>query len=435
MTPPGDEWARGLMGGGWVPPQIREVSALSADFPASLWSARERSLGQHYEPDSLLFDKDLRETVHPADIQTFDSMHCLLSNGLVDNELTVFLPRLVRAGLPWASMAAVFAADWRFPKARWTTRSHLKELFNEQRRTRLFTNGKWSLDASTALAFVPIFGYLLVTVGIPIFTARGANLHAEIASFLALQGLVALVKEGKTSDGHARALRKAIARHLRIFKRAYPEEALKPKNHWMWHVLLQLLRDGWVLDCFVGERYNHSLKAALSNIRCTSNFEHSALKRILVSHVTSVTRADCFRNVVDRGERCEMLCGTHVAGRYVADTYVGASGRHDGVEVAAKDMILLADEVHQVHPGRPGADCPPRLSMFGRGGGIWRKVLAVMSLDGELAVLTHPACLVEQVCVFPNLELRATASVSPSGASSRRCGQHPCDAGNIALSR
>ena len=98
-----------------------------------------------------------------------------------------------------------------------------------------------------------------------------------------------------------------------------------------------------------------------------------------------------------------MLCGTHVAGRYVADTYVGASCRHDGVEVAAKDMILLADEVHQVHPGRPGADCPPRLSMFGRGGGIWRKVLAVMSLDGELAVLTHPARLVEQVCVFPNL--------------------------------
>ena len=61
-----------------------------AGVRASLWAACERSLALHYEPESLLWDRDLREVVKPAECLTWDAMHILLSNGLVDNEMSLF---------------------------------------------------------------------------------------------------------------------------------------------------------------------------------------------------------------------------------------------------------------------------------------------------------------------------------------------------------
>ena len=65
----------------------------------------------HYEPESLLWDLQLREVVFPAECMTWDLMHCLLSGGLVDTELTLSIPLFVAGGLSWADMAAVFDAD------------------------------------------------------------------------------------------------------------------------------------------------------------------------------------------------------------------------------------------------------------------------------------------------------------------------------------
>ena len=359
-------------------------------------ASRRRSLGLHYDPDSLLWDQDLREFVPPADCMTWDAMHCILSNGIVDTELSLCMPLFVAGGFAWESMRLVVEADWRFPAAR-DRPGRLRDLFTEKRRNRLYKSGSFSLDASVAAAFMPVFGYALATVGIPIFRARGAGLEAQERSFFALQALVGVAKTAKFGISAAEDLRHAIRRHLRLFKAAYPRKELKPKNHWLWHVMLQLIRDGFCMDCIVGERFNHLVKEAVTDVPTTVAFDRTGLARLLTSHM-ECAGLDAMGSLLRNPRRCDELCGEEMCGRFVAEVQCSTQGWWQGLEIRAEDMLFLDDELHQARPGRPSLDGPARPSLLARGrGGAWLEVVALLLLDGAFAVMSYACSLVEQV--------------------------------------
>ena len=52
----------------------------------------------NYNPDGLLAAKDLREICPPMDVQTHDPCHVVFANGIVANELTMMVGRLLFNG-------------------------------------------------------------------------------------------------------------------------------------------------------------------------------------------------------------------------------------------------------------------------------------------------------------------------------------------------
>ena len=325
---------------------LTAASAAHMDRPA--FARLQTSLGLHFEPESLLWDVELRQYVKPADVLTYDGMHILLANGLLDNELTLFLPQLLAAGFPWNAITAVFEADWKTCKVFRQGRP-LRGIFTEYRRSKLAKEHVFSTFASEGFALVPILGYLLWTVAIPRLRALGVDLTAQMQSFFALQSVIALIKEGKRADGaHPREVLQAIRRHLVAFKRAYPDAVCKPKNHWLWHLALQLERDGFCMDCFVGERFNHLLKTSIRELDNTTDFEHSVTRRLLAYHLEALEHPEANSDTLSKAVRCEELEGISVAGRHVTVAHIGLAGRFDGCVLAEGDMVRLNDVIHQV---------------------------------------------------------------------------------------
>ena len=350
------------------------LTAAAAHMDRAAFAKLQTSHGLHYEPESLLWDVELRQYVKPADVLTHDGMHILLANGLLDSELTLFLPQLLATGFPWNAITAIFQADWKVCKVYRQGRP-LRGIFTEYRRSKLAKEHLFSTFAAEGFALVPILGYLLWTVAIPWLRARGKDLEAQLQSFLALHSVIALIKEGKRERGaNPREVLEAIRRHLVAFKRAYPDAACKPKNHWLWHLALQLARDGFCMDCFVGERFNHLLKTSIRELDNTRDFEHSAMRRLLAYHLDALEHPEANSDTISHAVRCEELEGISVAGRHVTVAHIGLSGRFDGCVLAEGDMVRLNDVVHQVlsrlsqtaPAARPGPQARP-----GPRGAVW----------------------------------------------------------------
>ena len=135
---------------------------------------------------------------------------------------------------------------------------------------------------------------------------------------------------------------------------------MQAKNHWLWHLALQLLRDGFGLDCFVGERFNHLLKTAIRELDNTRDFEHSAMRRLVAFHLEALQEPST--DTIKAPQRCEELEGCAVEGRMVTVAHIGLSGRFRGCVLAEGDVIRLNDVVHQA------SLCPgPKLGTASRG--------------------------------------------------------------------
>jgi len=114
--------------------------------------------------------------------------------------------------------------------------------------------------------------------------AQQPSLKKQRESFYAAVDVVDIIMKAKCQAASnacnletARELSKAIGKHFQKHKAAYGEEHMKPKHHWMWDIILQLLRDGFVLDQFVVERNHLSIRAFAQHCKNLSAFEHTVL--------------------------------------------------------------------------------------------------------------------------------------------------------------
>lgn len=94
----------------------------------------------------------------------------------------------------------------------------------------------------------------------------------HVASFRALGALQRSIRGAKEGECSAGDLELAIARHAAAFQGAYGLR-VKPKNHYLMHLPLQVARDGVLFDCFVGERKHIELKKAAEAVRNTEQME------------------------------------------------------------------------------------------------------------------------------------------------------------------
>ena len=85
-------------------------------------------------------------------------------------------------------------------------------------------------------------------------------------------------KLGNISTGvAAEKLKDAIGVHLKAHVAAYGKDYIKPKHHWTWDVVVQLMRDPVVLDCFFLERHHLAVKVTAQHVKNLAHYERSVL--------------------------------------------------------------------------------------------------------------------------------------------------------------
>ena len=282
------------------------------------------SLGMNFVPQGFLWCKPLRPLVSPASCLTYDAMHVIYVNGIADDEYTNIMPRLLAAGVTWEHLRDYFRSAWCHARV-FAGRNALSTAFGPGTEQHFSSSGSCTFTASQHLCIMPIFLHFLETVAAQMCPGR---LEKEISSFRALSAMSFLVRHGKSSplsghptaaSGHSTAasgnstaarLRDACSAWAQASARAYPDDARQShKAHWLHHIPMQLVRDGFVLDCFVGERNQSMFKEAVRTIANTSAFESSVMARVLSRCLAHVEIPHAFQDHLLKPQACMELGG------------------------------------------------------------------------------------------------------------------------------
>ena len=287
------------------------------------------SFGLNYVPQGFLWCHPLRSFIRPTSTLTYDAMHVIYSNGIADDEYTNILPRLLAAGVTWHQLRDYFTADWHHAKV-FRGGNAIRTAFSDAQQRHYSSAGSWSFTASQHLCIMPIFLHFLETV---VNRLRPGVLAKEIASFRALAAVSLLVRHGKSSGEHVARLRDACTAWAQASALAYGIDARRShKAHWLHHLPSQVARDGWVLDCFVGERNQSVVKEAVRTVENTSTFEVSVLSRVLSRCLSKVEEPDAFCDHLLKPQACPELGG------------LSAPAMRFGGQLFAKDDIILHRE-------------------------------------------------------------------------------------------
>jgi len=325
---------------------VREkAAALVLNYPTmgiGRFRNLETALGMKYNPKGILFDPSLEPYISPIEILTFDQMHILLSDGVAQDLVSWTLLFLKDIGSGWDELNAIMQADWRFCHLQKAGGRAIRTSFNKHREKAFREKKTFSCGASEALAILPIFLYFLERI---VRVKYGSAVDPVLDCFRSFCCVVALVKEGKSGNVMPRDLLKTIITLADKYALAFPDAKFKPKNHWLYHIPWQMLRDNFVIDCFVGERLNRNMKACSQNVTkhgdLDPGFELAVLKRTLVHYFSSMEDA-VFGCALYKASPCDSL--TNLFG----DSNVAASMVWKGSWTHKGDVLILNEQPYRV---------------------------------------------------------------------------------------
>jgi hypothetical protein len=345
--------------------------------------------GMTDSPSGLMWDLQLRPHVRPVDVITFDSMHCLVSNGIAQFEVSLILDALKVLGVAWEQLRTFAASDWKFSTALGRSQV-LVGCFARPREKAYKKEGSFKAGASEMLLVCPVLQFFLhKVIGVP------SQMTDQIASFDELNRSMRLVNLSKQGIVVTQQLTDSLKAHALAFEKAYPEADVRPKSHYVLHVPSQIVRDGVLLDAFVGERKHGGLKRQSDCVKNTGHFEHTVLSRAVSAQISWLEDP---ANLVDglihpsdapvlaTLERCSTAA-------------LSSAMTWNGTRICMGDCLLFNDIVHILE--------------------------ACAALDGDLAVVTSPYAKVGQVirskscCIVLVTKLRLPTSQRTNWAPTR----------------
>ena len=222
-----------------------------------------------------------RFNLQVASMLMFDGAHIYVHDGLADNELGAFMKvfHSNQSATCYNELGA-YVSSFTLPKSA----PSLKHLFTTSANKNNAKNKHFSCTGSECLTLAPILARYIRHVVIP----RGEFLD-HCASMLAVLDVLEVLQAVKTGTVNHKTLRKAIVKHLVLFKTCYGESAFKPKHHYALHLPRMLKNHGFLLMTFTHERkhrlvtrYTRDRKnlrswdsGAMEEITCHSMFELS----------------------------------------------------------------------------------------------------------------------------------------------------------------
>jgi len=263
-------------------------------------------------------------------------MHILVSNGLVQNEIGYLLRSLRDIGVTWNHLRSFAAVGWQLRSAVGRL-STMLGCFSKARQQAFQGGGGFKSTASEMLMAYPVLMHFLYTVIQPM-----DRLRHEIASYEALGEILLSVRLGKEGMQAHERLKRAGRRHAELFDVAYPDELEKPKDHFLHHLSLQLRRDGMVVDAFVGERKNGTMKRLAEDLMNTTSFEKSLLQRAASAQLDQIQSDSFSGRQVLRPQEDEVLA----TWAHVESALISTAMLWDGTQLNRGDCIFLDDDVY-----------------------------------------------------------------------------------------
>ena len=306
----------------------------------------------------------------------------MLVEGVGQAEVCSLLKLLMDLGEPRADINAMMNDDWHFCRAFNKGRSTMRTAFSEKGHAQFRRKLSFSPDASELLILFPVLGYYLETVAKPKY---GDVLSAAANSYHACACCIALAKEGKFDASLAARLDNAILQHAELKHIAYPAENYRAKDHWRFHLPDQMARDGYILDCFAGERVNRAFKRCAQEVtfdikhKTTLVFEASVLKRTMVHFEAQWEEHDWADRLLSSTPSPELGRAYGSASCYVSNTMMIA-----GAVVAKNDIVLIDGSPHVV--------------------------IGCASIDGHLAAVCHRLIWAHQVSLTAHIYRLAAES-------------------------
>ena len=293
-------------------------------------------------PSGLLWDLELRSTVKPVDVITFDAMHITVGNGMCQNEVGWLFSVLKEHMITWRMVSDFCKAiDWKFCKSL-GTRAKANGCFAHAREEAWRSGGVFKSSASEMLLVIP----LLMLFCDKVVRPRGICLP-QLASLEALLLVLGLIRRGKAGELVHDELAATIRLHACRCLAAYSQDDMKPKNHYMQHLPGQLLRDGLILDAFVGERKNGAIKKLAGDIDNTKRFEKSAILNVFGQQICSLEDQHIFEDKLERPVPFEELAAVnHARSALLARCIVIG-----GTRLWTDDAVVIDKKVHVVTAG------------------------------------------------------------------------------------
>jgi len=218
----------------------------------------ETANGLNFNPHGLLWDMVLRGLVLVGNVITLDWVHSALQDGALLVELFAVIMALGR------SMADLeqFLKQWEFPSMLRRRGQQLWRIFSHWRTSE--DSGKIRCTAGELLTL-----YTLARHYVELHAQPGA-MEKELKSFKYICKAVDIIMQAKFGiippETAAKKLERALTKYMKAHRAAYGNGLIKPKHHWMFDLILQILRDGMVLDAFVVERNHLNVKLTAARI-------------------------------------------------------------------------------------------------------------------------------------------------------------------------
>ena len=303
----------------------------------------QKAYGLNFNPNGLLFDDALMRDVDIVSAFTYDWVHTMLQDGVMNVEILLFLEACTdKLGLQLKTIETYMKGRFSFPKFCRLKSSQIWRLFDKHHLGSPDAE-KLKCQASELIAMYSALRHFVETeIG---DRPELANERRSFDAACNVLDIMLLAKRGSLNLAEAAVqLRAAVDHLLVVHKRCYGEDHLKPKHHWMYDVADSMERDArlaeavrkWtIVDAFVVERLHLRIRSLLEHIKNTRTLEKSVL---------AAATNDQIRRLSDRSTVRGLSGQTYRFGRalYAKDISVLA------LHISVNDIVRRGDECAEV---------------------------------------------------------------------------------------
>ena len=253
---------------------------------ASSFAVWQQACGVTFQPDSLLFDESLHNTVlRPTQQFLHDYMHLMCVSGVVQTTLFLFLQAMSNNGVGIYKMIKGYIELWSFPSSR---SLNIHNLFLPKREKSNKEAQTFKCSASEALAVLPILSHFINDT-----ILRTGVCTEECKAVLAVADVLEILHS--TSHGcNSRILAMKIDQVFDQFDKSNWKDFMHSKFHWLLHMPSHIAKFNFLISCWVHERKHRIIKRYSEGIQNTMRYEKSVLVQVVAHDLALLLEEDYF---------------------------------------------------------------------------------------------------------------------------------------------
>ena len=317
-----------------------------------VFEVREKAVGFNHMPNGILLEPVLRDLVDPTEHFIIDSQHTLFIDGVANVCAYLVLEALFQdttLGGQWTGVflaVGVFLGEWHWPAMANTNGRKIADIFSARRVMAWRKTEHIKCTASEMRSLYPVLAYWFTR-----FTHGKCPL--QVRAYLLMTDMIDAILQVPYGQASRAEVRSRVRAFLLACRAAGWEEHMKPKFHWLAHLLGEL-------SCWTLERKHKVAKAYAIYHQNTDSFDWAILSEVVCEHLSVLEQPDFGALVVG------------CIGRVVAAPAALCSIVHDALgfrDVPSSHFVTS------------------RIARFGAAGSCKMRDVVMMQCDGE-----HYAC-------------------------------------------